>query len=56
MQRRYRASLAASQIVGLGFTRHVLQLGPVTSASPADLIAAIGPTIQRYLTADLSSG
>lgn len=56
VQRRYRASLAASQIVGLGFTRYVLQLGPVTSASPADLIAAIGPTIQRYLTGDLTSG
>ncbi len=56
VQRRYRASLAASQIVGLGFTRYVLKLGPVTSASPADLIAAIGPTIQRYLTADLTSG
>lgn len=56
VQRRYRASLAASQIVGLGFTRYVLQLGPVTSACPADLIAAIGPTIQRYLTGDLASG
>ena len=56
VQRRYRASLAASQIVGLGFTRYVLKLGPVTSASRADLIAAIGPTIQRYLTADLTSG
>jgi AcrR family transcriptional regulator len=54
--RQYRASLVASQIIGLGFTRYVLRLGPVTSASAAELVAAIGPTIQRYLTGDLSSG
>jgi Tetracyclin repressor-like, C-terminal domain len=56
VQRRHRASLAAGQIVGLGFIRHVRQLGPVTSASPADLAAAIGPTIRRHLTGDLASG
>jgi AcrR family transcriptional regulator len=54
--RRYRASLVASQVIGLAFTRYVLQLAPVTSASAAELVAAIGPTIQRYLTGDLSSG
>ena len=37
-------------------SEYVLRPGPVTSASPADLIAAIGPTIQRYLTGDLTSG
>jgi len=42
--RQYRASLVASQIIGLGFTRYVLRLGPVTSASAAELVAAIGPT------------
>ena len=56
MQRRYRVPLAAGQIAGLGFTRCALQPGPVTSASPADLVAAIGPTIQRHLTGDLASG
>lgn len=44
-----RASLVASQIVGLGFTRYIVQLEPIASASVEELVAAIGPTIQRYL-------
>ena len=48
-----RASLVASQVVGLGFTRSVLQLEPIAKASVDDLARAIGPTIQRYLTGDL---
>jgi AcrR family transcriptional regulator len=51
---RYRASLVATQIVGLGFARHVLQLEPLAAASTEDLVAAIGPVVQRYLTGDLS--
>jgi AcrR family transcriptional regulator len=51
---RYRASLVASQIVGLGFTRYVLQLEPIASATTDDLVAAIAPTLQRYLTGDLT--
>lgn len=48
-----RASLVASQIVGLGLTRFVLRIEPIASASADDLAVAIGPTIQRYLTGDL---
>lgn len=48
-----RAALLASQVVGLAVTRYVLRLEPVASAS-ADLLAGlVGPTLQRYLTADL---
>jgi AcrR family transcriptional regulator len=52
---RYRAALAGSQVVGLGFTRYLLRLEPIASASVEDLVAAIGPTVQRYLTGDLRS-
>ncbi|HZR51842.1 MAG TPA: TetR family transcriptional regulator [Streptosporangiaceae bacterium] len=52
--RRYRASLAASQVVGLAFTRYLLRLEPIASASADDLVAAIGPVIQRYLTGELA--
>lgn len=48
-----RASLVASQIVGLGLTRFVLEIEPIASASVDDLAVAIGPTIHRYLTGDL---
>lgn len=46
-----RASLAASQIAGLLVARYVLKLPGVASASVDDLVARIGPTLQRYLTA-----
>ena len=52
----YRVTLVASQIIGLGFARYVLGLEPIASSSAPDLIAAIGPTIQRYLTGDLGPG
>ena len=51
---RFRATLVASQVVGLGFARYVLGLEPLASAATEDLVAAIGPTMQRYLTGDLS--
>ena len=51
---RFRATLVASQVVGLGFARYVLGLEPLASASTEDLVAAIGPTMQRYLTGDIA--
>jgi AcrR family transcriptional regulator len=48
-----RASLVASQIIGLGLTRFVLEIEPIASARVDDLAVAIGPTIHRYLTGDL---
>lgn len=44
-----RASLVASQIGGLLMTRYVLRLGSIADASVDDLVARIGPTVQRYL-------
>jgi AcrR family transcriptional regulator len=51
-----RAGLVASQILGLATTRYVLKLEPMATASPDQLAAAIGPTIQRYLTGDIGQG
>ena len=51
-----RAALVASQILGLATTRYVLKLEPMASESPDQLAAAIGPTIQRYLTGDIGQG
>ncbi|HLX49137.1 MAG TPA: TetR family transcriptional regulator [Streptosporangiaceae bacterium] len=53
-ERRYRAGLVASQVVGLGFTRYLLKLEPLAAASIDELVAAIGPNLQRFLTGDLS--
>jgi AcrR family transcriptional regulator len=49
----YRAGMVASQVLGLAVTRFVLALGPVAAASPDDLAATIGPTLQRYLTGEI---
>ncbi len=50
---RYRASLVGSQVVGLVLARYVLQVEPLATASPAELAAAVGPTLDRYLTGDI---
>lgn len=53
-QARFRAALVASQVVGLGLARYLVGLDPLTKASTDELVAAIGPALDRYLTGDLS--
>jgi AcrR family transcriptional regulator len=48
-----RAGLVGSQLVGLGMVRYVLRLEPLASADHATIIAAVAPTLQRYLTGPL---
>jgi AcrR family transcriptional regulator len=48
-----RAGLIAAQLLGLALCRHILRLPPMVALSPAAVVARIGPTIQRYLTAPL---
>jgi AcrR family transcriptional regulator len=50
----FRVSLVASQMLGLALGRYVLRFGPVAEASPDELAVALGPTIDRYLTGDIS--
>jgi AcrR family transcriptional regulator len=45
-----RASLVASELVGLGIARHVLKLEPLASLAREDVVALIGPQVQRSLT------
>jgi hypothetical protein len=52
----YRAALAASQVLGLALARYVLQFGPIAQASNEELAAAIGPTLDRYLTGNVRPG
>jgi AcrR family transcriptional regulator len=44
-----RASLVASQIAGMLIARYVLRLPALAAASVDDLVARVGPTVQRYL-------
>ena len=48
-----RSALVATQIGGLAVIRYILKVEPIASAPPEQLVAAIGPTVQRYLTGEL---
>jgi AcrR family transcriptional regulator len=50
-----RASLAASQLFGLALARYILEFEPLASMSQEAVVVAVTPTIQRYLTGDLSA-
>ena len=52
-ERLLRASLIASQVLGVVMMRWVWEIDPVASLPDDDLVALIGPTIQRYLTGRL---
>lgn len=52
-QPQLRASLAASQMMGVALLRYVLRVEPLASLPGDRLADMIGPTLQRYLTGDL---
>jgi AcrR family transcriptional regulator len=51
-----RMPVVASQVMGLIFMRYLLQVEPIASMSPDEVVAVYAPTIQRYLTGSLSAG
>ena len=48
-----RASIAGSQVVGLAMARYIVRVPPLADAEREEIVAAVGPTIQRYLTGTL---
>jgi AcrR family transcriptional regulator len=48
-----RISLVASQMGGLALVRYILKVEPLASAPPEVVVAAVGPTIQRYVSGDM---
>jgi AcrR family transcriptional regulator len=47
-----RAALVASQILGMALCRYVLRLPPAIAMTRAEVVAWLGPTVQRYMTAE----
>jgi AcrR family transcriptional regulator len=47
---RLRATLVGSQLVGIVMARHVVGVEPLASLPSDQLVSAIAPTLQRYLT------
>lgn len=54
--RERRSGFVVSQVLGLALSRYVLRFEPLASAPQAEVIAAVGPTIQRYMTGDIGGG
>jgi AcrR family transcriptional regulator len=48
-----RATLVGSQFIGLVMARYILRLEPLAGADVETVVAAVGPTVHRYLTGDL---
>jgi AcrR family transcriptional regulator len=55
-RRELRVAHIRSHIGGLMHARYILKVPGAAAASPEDLVQAVGPTVQRYLTGDLSLG
>ncbi len=53
-QIKLRASLCASQVVGLGIMRYAVKVEPIHSMEVDALVDAVAPTLQRYLVGELS--
>ena len=49
----FRATLVATQMLGLALTRLVLGLPGVAEVSVDEVAAAVGPSVDRYLTGDI---
>lgn len=47
-----RAALLSSQILGMALTRYVLKLPPAAGLTHEEIVSWLGPTVQRYLTAE----
>lgn len=53
-QPQMRAALCGSQLFGMGLLRYVLKLEPLASADHDTVVAAVAPTLQRYLNGTIT--
>jgi AcrR family transcriptional regulator len=45
-----RGTFIVAQLLGLALCRYILRLEPLASLLPDDVVAAVAPSVQRYLT------
>jgi AcrR family transcriptional regulator len=53
--RSLRVTLAGSQLVGLALARYLVRIEPLAGADLETVVAAVAPTLQRYITGELSA-
>jgi AcrR family transcriptional regulator len=51
---KLRRALVSSQLMGLAWSRYILQMEPLASAPPEVIARVVGPTMERYAIGDLS--
>jgi AcrR family transcriptional regulator len=51
-----RAAFIGAQLLGLALCRYILRQEPLASLPAADVVAAVAPSVQRYLTQDTGPG
>ncbi len=44
-----RRALVSSQLMGLAFTRYILRVPPISTATPEEIARWAGPTLDRYM-------
>ena len=54
-RRELRAALIGSHIGGLMLARYILKVPGAAAASPEDLVQAVGPVVQHYLTGTITA-
>ncbi|HWF15401.1 MAG TPA: TetR family transcriptional regulator [Acidimicrobiales bacterium] len=52
---RQRTAMVSSQLMGLAFTRYILRVPPMSTATPRQIGHWVGPTLDRYVKEPLSS-
>lgn len=45
-----RTAMLSSQLMGLAFTRYLLRVPPISTASPRQIGRWVGPTLDRYMS------
>jgi AcrR family transcriptional regulator len=51
-----RTAMVSSQLMGLAFTRYILRVPPMSTASPKQIARWVGPTLDRYVKEPLTDG
>lgn len=53
-ERLRRSGLIATQLIGFALLRYVWKMEPIASMPEDDVVAAIGPNLQRYVEGDIA--
>jgi len=54
--RELRAALAFAELIGVAAARHLLLVPPLASMPREQIVAAVGPSVQCYLTGPIDTG